>query len=334
MKFSIIIPVRSINNYLKENIKHLKELDYEDFEVIILIDTDEHYDFADQRFKVIHIAGNKGPGEKRNIGAAEATGAILAFLDDDAYPTKNWLTVSAAIFKQEPYIYALGAPAVTPPNASLKEKIGGMVLASRLTGGGTVYRHVPLKPIKIKDYPTVNLFVKKAAFDAVDGFSTEFWPGEDTKLCLDLVKSFGEDFIYDPRPIVYHHRREIFRPHLKQVSRYGTHRGQFARIYPETSRIPSYFVPSLFVLGLILGPIAALFYPFLWDFYISVLLVYIVLVFLESAKISIKEPKPLVFFYAAVGIVLTHLVYGVSFINGFVRRPVLKLREIDSKTGR
>ena len=36
MKFSVIIPVRSINDHLRENIERLKQLKYDDFEVIIL----------------------------------------------------------------------------------------------------------------------------------------------------------------------------------------------------------------------------------------------------------------------------------------------------------
>ena len=41
MKFSVIIAVRSINDFLKENIINLKKLDYEDFEVLLVLDEQE-----------------------------------------------------------------------------------------------------------------------------------------------------------------------------------------------------------------------------------------------------------------------------------------------------
>ena len=183
------------------------------------------------------------------------------------------------------------------------------------------------------DYPSVNLLVRKDAFTSISGFPVQYWPGEDTKLCLDLTKKFGKLFVYDPRPIVYHHRRNVFIPHLKQISRYGKHRGRFAKIFPETSRLPSYFIPSLFVLGTFLGPFICLILPFLWHPYFSVLFVYLAVVFVESLRVGIKDKSLRMSLYVGVGIMLTHIVYGVNFLAGFIRAPGLELRKVDVKTG-
>ncbi len=331
MTFSIIIPVRSINDYIKENIEALKMLDYPTFEVLILTDSDL-YDFnGDTRFRVLAV-GQKGPGEKRNIGAQHATGDILVFLDDDAYPRADWLTKAAKTFDSED-IYALGAPAITPLDAKFLEQCSGRVLESPLSGAGTVYRYIPLKRRLVTDYPTVNLFVKKEAFSNVGGFIKEFWPGEDTKLCLDLINYYNKPFLYDPAPIVYHHRRNIFLPHLKQVSRYGKHRGQFARIFPKNSRHVSYFIPALFVLGLLLGPLTYFFSTLLFKCYVLVLAVYLALLSYEGLRVFVKDKSIKAGVYVTAGIALTHLVYGINFIIGIIKRPKLKLRGIDERTG-
>ena len=102
-RFSIIIPVRKFNEFLKENISHLKELTYRNFEVIIVTDEKENYDFQDRRF-ILTNSGSIGPGEKRNLGAAKATGEILAFLDDDAYPEKDWLDKAAEISRMRMFL--------------------------------------------------------------------------------------------------------------------------------------------------------------------------------------------------------------------------------------
>lgn len=107
-RFSIIIPVRTINDFIRENIAHLKQLEFGDFEAIIITDAKEQYDFGDNRFFLLD-SGNVGPGEKRNIGAKHATGEILTFLDDDAYPSPTWLTEASTIFA-DPKVYALGGP--------------------------------------------------------------------------------------------------------------------------------------------------------------------------------------------------------------------------------
>ncbi len=331
MRFSIIIPVRAVNEFLIENFSHLKRLDYADFEVIVLLDADTTYNPHDDRIKFFAV-DPKGPGEKRNIGAELATGDILVFLDDDAYPARNWLTQASKIFSDDA-IYAVGGPAMTPHNAGLREKAGGRVLESFLASFTYVYRHLQKPAREIDDYPTVNFFVRRSAFEAVDGFSTEFWPGEDTALCLALRRHFNRDFIYDPRPVVFHHRRELFRPHLKQVSRYGQHRGQFARILPDNSRLPGYFVPSLFVLGLIFGPLLAILFSFLWPVYFSVLLLYLVLLTIEAVRIGFKDKSLEIAIFVFVGIFFTHIVYGVNFIRGFLIRPKLKLKRVDKVSG-
>ena len=330
-KFSIVIPVRKINAFLQENISHLKELKYKNFEVIIITDEEEKYDFQDPRFILVY-SGPIGPGEKRNVGASKATGEILAFLDDDAYPEKDWLDRAAGVFENTE-IYALGGPAMTPKNAGFLEKMSGRVLESWMASAGTVYRHTPGKSMEIADYPTVNLFVRKKIFDGVGGFPVEFWPGEDTKLCLDLVKSQGRKFTYDPSPIVYHHRRNLFIPHLKQISRYGRHRGQFARIFPETSRLPSYFAPSVFLTGLVSGPFVSLLVPQLWKFYLAGLLIYTAMLLIEGLRVFLKDRNLKTLFYVPAGIFLTHVVYGFNFIVGIIKKPKLKLRGIDKATG-
>jgi len=330
--FSIIIPVRTINNYLKESISHLKKLDYASFEVIIVTDSQEEYPFSDARFRMFS-SGSVGPGEKRNIGVSHALGSIVVFLDDDAYPKSDWLKEAEKIFDQNPDLYALGAPAITPSNVGFLEKMSGKIYESFLASGNTTYRYIQQKCRQVKDYPTVNLFVKKESFEKVGGFPIEFWPGEDTKLCLDLVREYGKPFLYDPMPVVYHHRRDVFIKHLKQVSRYGQHRGQFARIFPETSRLPFYFVPSLFITGLFLGPLVVLLLPPLRYFYFSVVAFYFFLLLAESFRVALSEKNIKAFFYMYLGIFLTHIVYGSNFIWGYIKKPSLNLRGVDKETG-
>ncbi|MFA5775978.1 MAG: glycosyltransferase family 2 protein [Patescibacteria group bacterium] len=331
MKFSIIITIRAINNFLLESITNLKKLNYQNFEVLITTDSKEQYEFNDSRFSLI-CPGKTAPGEKRNFSACMASGDVLVFLDDDAYPTPNWLNEAATIFS-DPQVYALGGPAITPPDAKLLEKCSGKILESWLTSAGTKYRHVPLRGKQIVDYPSVNLFVRKEAFEKVGGFLADFWPGEDTKLCLDLVKTYGRPFLYSPKPVVYHHRRNVFIPHLKQISRYGRHRGQFARIFPETSRLPSYFAPSAFVLGLFLGPFICVVIPLLWYFYGVCVTAYLALLTLEIFKVFMVERHLKLALYTGLGIFLTHVVYGLNFIHGLLIKPKLQLRGVDAKSG-
>lgn len=334
--FSIIIPVRNVNDHLKENILHLKQLNYDDFEVIVLLDSPPKYAPDFQKIKLVYVPGNLGPAEKRNIGANKSIGDILVFLDDDAYPTKDWLINANQVFNRKEFskhLFALGGPAMTPPNVNFKELCSGLIHECTITSNTEIYRHIPKSQRLINDYPTVNLFVKKQAFDEIGGFDTRFWPGEDTKLCLDLVNKFGTEFLYSPEPIVFHHRRQVFIPHLKQVSRYGMYRGRFAIIFPKTSRKFAYFVPSLFTLGLLFGGISFFISVYLFEIYVIVLCIYLLLLTVNSAQSVVKSKKVKTFFYVFIGIFLTHVTYGIYFILGLVKNPSLKLKKFNKVTG-
>ncbi len=330
--FSIIMPVRKINDYVKESINYIKKLKYQNFEVIIITDEPEEYNFEDERFRIIS-AGPLGPGEKRNLGAKASFGDILAFLDDDAFPSFDWLDSARSAFTRAS-IYAVGGPALTPPKVSMEEKIAGRVLESWLCSGPTGYRYFPDRKRIVKDYPSVNLFVKREAFFAVGGFPIDFWPGEDTKLCLDLFEKYKGGIWYEPNLIVFHHRRQVFVPFLKQISRYGRHRGQFARIYPETSRLPGYFVPSAFVSGLIFGPLVIMLIKPLSIVYFGFISLYLFVLLLESLRVIALENNLYSGILFIVGAFETHLTYGISFIYGFLKRPALRLRSVDPNSGK
>lgn len=246
-KFSIIIPVKQLNDYIDESMSFIRQLDYRNFEVLILPDFDEKKRIAGAK---IIPTGAVGPAEKRDLGAKVATGEILAFLDDDAYPTKNWLKIAAKDFK-DPAVAAVGGPALTPKNEPFKAKLSAALFESFIGGGNGRFRYLPIgKKRPADDLPSVNLLVRKDIFQKIKGFNCQYWPGEDTKLCLDILAT-GKKIIYDPDLQVYHHRRASLIAHFRQVGNYALHRGFFAKKYPVTSLKLFYFLPSLFVIYLI-----------------------------------------------------------------------------------
>jgi cellulose synthase/poly-beta-1,6-N-acetylglucosamine synthase-like glycosyltransferase len=311
---SIIIPVKRINNYIRESVSHILKLDYDEFEIIILPDEADTEVFSETR---IIATGPVGPAEKRDIGSKNAKGEILAFLDDDAYPRSDWLKNAVRHF-ENPDIGAIGGPAVTPADDSIWQKASGAVFASWLASGKYDYRYIPRNSREVDDYPSVNLIVKKDIFNKAGGFDSNYWPGEDTKLCLDITKKLGKKIIYDPDVLVYHHRRPLFLSHLRQVSRYAFHRGYFAKILPETSLRFGYFVPSLFFLGLFLGGILSAVHNAIFLLYITILLMYIVMLLGTAMLITLREKDIFIGTLAVPGIFLTHLVYGYNFIKGLL----------------
>lgn len=320
---SVIIPVKKINDYLREEtIPAILRQTYQDFEIIILPDKSSKEKFP--QTKIIPTWSKTGPADKRDLGAKKAKGEILAFLDDDAYPERNWLKNAVKIFKEIDKVVAVCGPGLTPLHDNLRQKASGYVWSSWLgSGGAGTYRCAIFPRKEIDDYPTFNLLVRKKDFWAVGGFDSHFWPGEDTRLCLDLTKKLGKKIIYDPKVLVYHHRREVFNPHLKQISRFAVHRGHFARILPQTSLRLGYLLPTIFVLGLIIGFFLSFVHPVFRFIYFTAIGAYLIALLMTAFQVYLKEKNLGLALLVIPSIFTTHIVYGILFIKGFLS-PRLK----------
>jgi len=314
MIISIIIAVKTWQKNLEECVSKCLQLDYPAFEIIIL--PDESFSLPVSLPVPLPIpvfivpTGPVNPAAKRDMALKHAKGEILAFLDDDAYPLRDWLSRAADNFRSEE-IAAVGGPAVTPDSDSARQKASGLVYSSFLVSGPYAYRYLPKKRKEVDDFPSCNLFVRRSVFEQVGGFNTQFWPGEDTKLCLDITCKLRKKIIYDPEVIVYHHRRRLFLPHLKQVANYALHRGYFAKRFPRTSLRISYFLPSILFLGIVAGGIFSLFSSGLRSFYLYGLTLYVLTVLVSSIYAGFRFSH-LVF----SGIIVTHLAYGLYFLKG------------------
>ena len=133
-------------------------------------------------------------------------------------------------------------------------------------------------------------------------------------LCADLQRA-GHTLWYEPRVVVWHHRRPLFGPHLRQIGRYALHRGYFARRVGLNSRRLSYLLPTLFLLGLVLGAPLACLTPWLAVPYLSVIALYLLLT-LGDALLEAPTLRQAPAYWA--GVVLTHLWYGARFLHGLL----------------
>ncbi|MEO5357649.1 MAG: glycosyltransferase [Nitrospirae bacterium YQR-1] len=322
MRVDIIIPVKRIGSYIYESVAEILKLDYNDYGIIIFPDSFDGESFPKT---TIIPTGGVGPAIKRDMALQHSSADVLAFLDDDAYPKADWLKNAIRHFNS-PDVAAVGGPAVTPPHDTFWQKVSGAVFLTPF-GGGVPERYQPVGNVRmVDDWPSVNLLVRRDVFAQVGGFNSDYWPGEDTKLCLDIIK-LGKKIIYAPDAIVWHHRREGLVRHLKQIGRYGLHRGFFAKKFPETSRRLKYFIPSVFVIFLLVCVLL----PFttnktILTVYLAGLAAYIAALMVATFQIWNKGEDLLVSFACLPYIALTHMWYGIRFLQGFLFTKELNSR--------
>jgi glycosyltransferase involved in cell wall biosynthesis len=253
------------------------------------------------------------PAVKRDRAFDVARGRILAFIDDDAYPRPDWLDSAAETLKDEA-IHAVGGPGLTPPDSTWRERLGGAVYESILGSGPLRHRFVAVQPARDSDdLPAYNLLIRREALATIGGWSSTFYGGEDTKVCHELVTA-GFRLRYDPRVVVYHHRRPVLRAHLQQVANVGRHRGFFVRRYPRTSfRLP-YFAPTLATLVAV--PACALLIRAIPHRNKKLILSGAAGWLFLSATVA-RRLGPAALLFPAV-LIAHHLAYGGSFIRGLL----------------
>ena len=309
---SIIIPCKDVDDYTRECIEYCRRLDYPNFEIILLPD------YSTEAIDGVIIIATEPvpPGIKRNIGVKNSTGEFCAFIDNDAYPRSDWLT-SALKYFEDPEVGGVGGPGLTPEADGVMQKAGGYVLSSFMVGNLSS-RYKTKSCFESDDIHSCNFIARKTVIEAAGGWNEKYWPGEDTLICL-AIKKLGKKLVESSDVVVYHHRRSLFKPHLKQVSRFGEHRGFFAKKFPENSAKLTYFFPSLLVFSLIAGIVLSLFFSFFAYIVLFGVGMYLVLS-LIAAALQVRNVK--LVFSVWLGIIVTHIIYGSFFLSGLVKRDL------------
>jgi len=309
---SIIIPCKEIDDLARECVEHCKSLDYPNFEILLLPDDEEE---GLNGVRII-ATGALSPGAKRNVGIMNSDGEFCAFIDSDAYPRRDWLK-NALKYLKDSGVGAVGGPGITPENSTLMEKASGYVLSSFMVGKLS-NRYDSKCYCESDDIHSCNFIAKKEVLKEAGGWNEKYWPGEDTLMCL-AINNVGKKMVEASDVVVYHHRRSLFKPHLKQVSRFGEHRGFFVKKFHKNSIRLIYFLPSLLVSLFIAGVTLSLVLPLFASVFLVGLVTYLVSSLIASA-LQVKSMKLL--FSVWLGIIVTHVVYGAFFLGGLAKRDL------------
>jgi O-antigen biosynthesis protein len=225
-RISVVVCSHNGQPTIGETCNRLLELDYPDYEVVVVDDgsTDATADIARQHgFRVISTE-NRGLSAARNVGMAAATGEIVAYLDDDAYPDRHWLTFLAEAYLSDDYV-GVGGPNIPP------EGDGPTAACVARAPGNPV--HVLLSDREAEHIPGCNCSFRKSALEHVGGFDSRFRvAGDDVDLCWRL-RDAGGRLGFSPSAVVWHHRRQSLQAYWRQQRGYGRAEALLERKWPD-----------------------------------------------------------------------------------------------------
>jgi glycosyltransferase involved in cell wall biosynthesis len=183
-KVSVIIPVYNGAKYLSATLESVRAQTHDDLELIVVDDgsSDHSVDVARAYEAIIVRQHQQGPGAARNLGVKHATGAHIAFLDQDDLWHPDKLRLQLEVLPTGDYV-ACRTLAHLEPEA--------LEVASVIRDG---YRTGAVAPT-----PSA-LLIPRAVFDRVGWFDTRFQTGSDVAW-LAKANRLGLRMVY-PEPVL------------------------------------------------------------------------------------------------------------------------------------
>jgi GT2 family glycosyltransferase len=226
-RVSVVICTYNGSATLRQCLEAALMLHYPDYEVIVVCDgaTDASAQIASEYEGVRVIeTPQSGLAAARNTGMEAAAGEIVAYIDDDAIPDRDWLTHLVKTFTDGPFA-AVGGPNVLPPDSSWIAEC-----VANAPGGPT---HVLISDRDAEHIPGCNMAIRKEALERIGGFDPQFrTAGDDVDVCWRLLDA-GERIAFSPGAVVLHHRRKTVRAYLRQQRGYGKAEALLERKHPD-----------------------------------------------------------------------------------------------------
>lgn len=221
IEISIVVPTFNRLSSLKRLLKSVFEQNFpkEKFEILILNDgsTDEtHYYLTtlttEWNIRAINLQ-NGGPAVARNIGAREAKGKLIAFVDDDCTIPIDWLQKIFYCFNDEK-ITALGGPS---KNEIPENKFSEVYNRTTLFFLNLFNR----EKNKARFLTSNNFACRRIVFLKHGGFDERFGVGAEDREFVNRIYDFGEKILYLPDLEINHYHNFTFTSFFIHYYRFG-----------------------------------------------------------------------------------------------------------------
>ena len=223
---SVIVCTCNGSLTIRQCLEAIGRLQYANYEVIVVDDgsTDATAEIVGGFDVRLISTENRGLSSARNSGLRAATGAIVAYVDDDAYPDPHWLSYLVHTFTTTDHA-GVGGPNLLPPEDGPVARC-----VANAPGGPT---HVLLTDELAEHIPGCNMAFRATLLRDVGGFDRQFRiAGDDVDVCWRLQQQ-GHTLGFHPAAVVWHHRRNSIRGYLRQQLNYGRAESMLEAKWPE-----------------------------------------------------------------------------------------------------
>jgi glycosyltransferase involved in cell wall biosynthesis len=317
---SVVVPVRNEAPFIGQTLAALLGQDYpsDRFEVLVADggSTDASPAIVgdlQQQHGNLHLLSNprRWSSAGRNIAVSAARGDIIVIVDGHCdIPRCDYLRRLANAFVRS------GADCIGRPQpldvAGATPIQQAIALARSSWLGHHPASHIYSAIEQLVRPQSVAVAYRRRVFDAIGLFDEAFDACEDVEFNHRADRA-GLTCFFTPELAVRYHPRSTLIGLFRQMVRYGRGRFRLLRKHPDTVSAAS-LAPGLFVLGLILGGVAAAFSASLAVAYAAVIGAYLAVLAAVSLSLAMRECRPILLVWLPLVFAAIHVGAGMGLL--------------------
>ena len=310
-KYSVVVPVYNRPDEIDELLSSLTAQTFTNFEVLVIEDgstkkcdqvVEKYRDQLEIRY---FFKENSGQGFSRNYGYKRAKGDYFVVFDSDCLIPKDYLEKVERHLNQQ-YLDAYGGPDRAHPNFTPVQKAISYSMTSVFTTGGIRGSKKHLGPFHPRSF---NMGISREVFAKTQGYILPKM-GEDIEFSIRIIENGFKTGLIE-EAFVYHKRRTNFIRFFRQLHFFGRARINVSRFFPGELRLIHTF-PPLFLIALVVFLTTPFWSVLLLKVGSSLLLLFIVLIFLDA---TFKNRSLWVGVLSILAAFTQLIAYGVGFLT-------------------
>lgn len=331
---SLIVPCRNEVNYIPFIIKNILEQNYpKELIEVFIIDglsddgTVEYIQKFVHKYNFIKFLNNpyKVVPYALNIGIKNAKGDIIIRLDAHAEYPKNYISTLVNYLEKLNADNVGGVWETVPSVNTHKAKSIAIALSSPFGVGDATYR-LASSDVEYIEVDTVPFgCYRRDVFDRIGLFDEQLTRNQDNEFNERLRKAGGKIYLIPSLKIKYY-ARENYSKLFKMFYQYG-YFGPLVDIkLGRPTRLRRY-IPSLFVLSIVLPLFFSIFYKYFIYLSFFIIGIYFLTSLLFSVLESLKNKNIKLMPFIIWAYFISHISYGIGYLKGFFDFVILRVNK-------
>lgn len=323
---TIVIPCYNEERYIVKCLDSVVSGEYflDRLEVLVVdgLSTDKTRELVEEfsnQYPLVELVDNphKLKPHALNIGINKARGDIIIRMDAHALYHKDYISKSVKYLEEYNADNVGGIRKTISGKNSVLGKSIAFSISHPFAAGNAVYR-TGSKEFKWVDTVFGGCY-RKEIFKKIGMFDERLVRGQDREFNIRLQKAGGK-ILFAPDIICYYYARPNIRSYVPWIFSAGLTPLFVSRMIKK--RIYSWrnIVPMAFVVSLVIMPILSIFYTLFFGLFLAEASTYFTCAVVFSYSFVMKEKDWRYFFSMPFIFFLTHVVYGIGSLFGFIKK--------------